>query len=196
MFLVISVPDQALISIEQLGTKQKFWFRDRGHSYLFKEGRPNTGDDWSEKAASELCELLDLPHAHYDLAIWKDRRGVVSHLFVPPDGRLVHGNELLAKVVQEYPQTKRFGVPQHTVRRVLAVLRDHRIRLPIGWPGFPEVETARDVFVGYLMFDAWIANQDRHHENWGLVGTLRSTHLAPSFDHASSRGRQTQTQGC
>ncbi|MGH7961884.1 MAG: HipA domain-containing protein, partial [Candidatus Binatia bacterium] len=69
-----------------------------------------------------------------------------------------------------------------------AILRDRRIKWPIGWTGFAAVETARDVFVGYLMFDAWIANQDRHHENWGLIVTPDATHLAPSYDHASSLG--------
>jgi hypothetical protein len=49
---------------------------------------------------------------------------------------------------------------------------------------------AADVFVGYLAFDAWIANQDRHHQNWGLVRLQTGEdHLAPSFDHASSLGR-------
>ena len=33
-------------------------------------------------------------------------------------------------------------------------------------------------------------NQDRHHENWGLVLTKDgSVHLAPSYDHASCLGR-------
>jgi hypothetical protein len=51
------------------------------------------------------------------------------------------------------------------------------------------VQSALDVFVGYLMLDAWIANQDRHHENWGfIVSPQRIVHLAPTFDHASSLG--------
>src|SRR5712691_13257238 len=37
--------------------------------------------------------------------------------------------------------------------------------VPIGWTPFAGVREAVDVFVGYLMFDAWIANTDRHHEN-------------------------------
>jgi len=186
MFPIIEVPDQAPDLPEPVGTKEKFWFQ--GQSILFKEGRPNTGDDWSEKAASELCKLLHLPHAQYDLAVWKGRKGVISPTFIPLDARLELGNELLAKVVPGYSKTKRFGVTQHTVRRVMAILRNRRIKLPIGWTEFTAVETARDVFVGYLMFDAWIANQDRHHENWGLVATPEATHLAPSYDHASSLG--------
>ena len=153
MFRIITVPDQAASLTEQLGTKRKFWFRDgQGQRCLFKEGRPNTGDDWSEKVASELCELINLPHVPYDLAVWKGRRGVVSRRFVPEGGQLVHGNELLARRVREYPKTDFFRVSQHTLRRVLAVLRSPRIKLPIGWTGFAAVETALDVFVGYLMF--------------------------------------------
>ncbi len=190
MFHIIRVPDQAASLTEQLGTKRKFWFRDeQGQRCLFKEGRPNTGDDWSEKVTDELCELIELPHVNYDLAVWKGRRGVVSRRFVPQGGQLVHGNELLARRIREYPKTDFFRVSQHTLRRVLAILRSPRIQLPIGWRRFAAVETALDVFVGYLMFDAWIANQDRHHENWALVVTLeRTIHLAPSYDHASSLG--------
>jgi hypothetical protein len=192
MFQVMAVPDHAADSIEQLGTKPKFWFRaDDGGDCLFKETRANTGEDWSEKVAGELCGLLGLPHVDYDLAMWKGKRGVVSRTFVPGGAQLVHGNELLAKVVSEYPRTQFFHVRQYTLRRVLAIFRrDAQIRVPIGWDAFAGVGAALDVFVGYLMFDAWIANQDRHHENWGLVVSPESTrHLAPSYDHASSLGR-------
>ena len=59
-----------------------------------------------------------------------------------------------------------------------------------------------EIFVGYLLFDALIGNTDRHHENWGIVlirddegtrtiagGASFKLCLAPSFDHASSLGR-------
>jgi hypothetical protein len=52
------------------------------------------------------------------------------------------------------------------------------------------ITTALGVFVGYALLDAWIANQDRHHENWGSLqypdGTRR---LAPSYDHGASLAR-------
>ena len=48
---------------------------------------------------------------------------------------------------------------------------------------------------GLIVLDAVIGNTDRHHENWGL---LRQTapegavtyRMSPSFDHASSLGRE------
>ena len=40
------------------------------------------------------------------------------------------------------------------------------------------------------MLDALISNQDRHHENWGLVIVPdQGVFFAPTFDHASSLGR-------
>jgi len=61
---------------------------------------------------------------------------------------------------------------------------------PLGWEPAPDVVAGVDVFVGYLLLDAWIGNTDRHHENWGLVlSPEQEVHLAPTFDHASSLGR-------
>ncbi|MDN5854130.1 MAG: hypothetical protein L0K86_15025 [Actinomycetia bacterium] len=51
--------------------------------------------------------------------------------------------------------------------------------------------TAPAMFSGYLLLDAWVANQDRHDQNWAVIhqaaapGGLR---LAASYDHASSLG--------
>jgi hypothetical protein len=46
VYAVITVPDDAADSTEQLGTKPKFWFRDdAGHCWLFKQGRPGTGEN-------------------------------------------------------------------------------------------------------------------------------------------------------
>jgi len=186
MYPVITVPDDAADLPEQLGTKPKFWFGN--NSSLFKEIRPGTGEDWSEKVACELAGLLGIPHAQYELARWKNRRGVVSYNFLPSGSRLIHGNELLAKTVPKYPTTKFFRVRQHSLRGVTSIVQF--ANPPIGFTLPVGIKTAQDVFLGYLLFDAWIGNQDRHHENWGLVLTKDgSIHLAPSYDHASSLGR-------
>ena len=46
-------------------------------------------------------------------------------------------------------------------------------------------------FVGYVMLDAWIANQDRHHENWAAIALPeeKALRLAPTFDHGASLAR-------
>jgi hypothetical protein len=174
-----------------MGTKRKFWFRDEvGRQCLFKEGRPNTGENWAEKVCCELCALLDIPHAHYEFAVWRGRNGVVSPTFVPEGGRLVHGNELLARVVAGYEHEKRFSAHQHTVAVVMGIMRVVEIGVPLGYAPADSIKSAASVFVGYLMLDALVGNQDRHHENWGLIlsGEQQIT-LVPTFDHASSLGR-------
>lgn len=71
----------------------------------------------------------------------------------------------------------------------MAIIKQDVIQPPLGWNPLGNIKSALDVFVGYLLLDAWIANQDRHHENWGfIVSPGRIVHLAPTFDHASSLG--------
>lgn len=188
------------LQTEQMGTKKKNWFgRTQKHWYwdcegdkfLFKVGREGTGENWAEKVASELCNLLSLPHAEYDLAVYRKMRGVITPNFAPAGTGLVIGNEILGRYISDYDKTKRYKQRQHILRVVFRIISDDRIELPIGWSGFDNIDSAIDVFVGYLMLDAWIANQDRHHENWGVVFDPRDLgiHLAPTFDHASSLGR-------
>lgn len=191
MYTVVEVPEDAPNLLEQLGTKEKFWFEDEGgRRTLFKRVRQETGEDWSEKVASELALRLGLPTATYDFATWKGSRGVITPGFVPDGGRLVHGNELLGRLDPSYPGKKLFRVREHRLRLVLAIVRSEIISAPLGWSPPDGVSAALHAFVGYLLLDAWIGNTDRHHENWGLVVSPSMTiHLAPSYDHASSLGR-------
>jgi hypothetical protein len=90
-----------------------------------------------------------------------------------------------------YPahESRKYKVREHTVGAVADVMC--RLAAPSNFwmSGVPPgVDTALGIFVGYVMLDAWIANQDRHHENWGALqdDQLR---LAPTFDHGASLAR-------
>ena len=68
--------------LEQLGTKEKFWYYDENDiEHLFKIGRSNTGENWSEKVAGELAELLGISAIHYEFATFKDKEGVIDLKF-------------------------------------------------------------------------------------------------------------------
>lgn len=196
-FPIIDVPTDAAEEIEAMGTKDKFWFHHSELGYcLYKEARPNTGEDWSEKIASELCEWLGLPHARYELAIHNGAFGIVSPSLIHEGNALVHGNEILARRDLSYPTDRTFKVSQHTLNIVLDVIGSEVVQLPLGWAPPNGITTAVEVFLGYLLLDAWIGNTDRHHENWGFLARSREAstmyHLAPSYDHASSLGRELQ----
>ena len=191
-FPVIEISPNTTHSLEPLGTKAKFWFQEPGKQpSLFKEGRPGMGENWAEKIACEVAQLLGLPHAHYDLACYARRQGVVSPSFVPPEGALIHGNEVLEFTNPDYKTVSHYRSRQHTIGRIYAALREPFIAMPMYWPTPASLATAFDVFVGYLLLDALIGNTDRHHENWGLIWTPKEEQisLAPTFDHASSMGR-------
>ena len=194
MFPIIVVPEAGGTSIEQLGTKEKFWYEDIDlGTCLCKVVRPFTGEDWSEKIASELARLLGLPHARYELAEWMQARCVVSPSFVPKLGALVPGNELLVQIDPNYlARVTRYKQSRHTVQAVSDAIQLASCGLPYGWDGPEVISSALDVFVGYLMLDALIGNTDRHHENWGIVQVSNPgrivQYLAPTFDHASSLG--------
>lgn len=193
LFDVIELPEDANEETEELGTKRKFWYRQKELKYLYKQARPNTGEAWAEKIASELCKLLNLPHADYELAIWNNNLGTISPSFVPPNKTLVLGNKILVKIDESYPEcsANNYKVSKHTLDIVVEAIANNsiNINLPLNWKPPEGIETAIETFVGYLLLDAWINNTDRHHENWGFIMN-DSVNLAPTFDHASSLGRE------
>lgn len=173
MFPTIRVNIDSSEELEPLGTKRKFWFMDgQQRRMLFKAEERGTGDDWAEKIACELAALLGLPHVHYELASTEDLPGVICESCAPPPWSLLLGNQLMLTRDPAYPaeEAKKYKVRAHTTSGVAAVLEPLQLP-PEPWcSGLPDgIQTAADVFVGYLLLDAWVANQDRHHENWGAL---------------------------
>lgn len=200
-FVVYTVPDDAPATTEQMGTKPKFWFAREGEMWLFKATRSEQGEHWAEVVSAGLAELLGLPHAHYELARWRNKNGaltpgVVTRRFTAEGFNLVHGNELLAERDPNYPPegARHVRTKEHTIDAVWGALSAEGVGLPIGWASPGGIDRPTDVFGGYLLFDAWIGNTDRHHENWAVVVDLArgQSSLAPTFDHASSLGAHEQ----
>lgn len=201
---VWKVPIGDKSQIEQMGTKRKFWFQNKEgtEKFLFKYNRPDTGEDWSEKIAAEIAELIGLPHAIVELAQCEDQRGVVRGVVsrdfteMGAKGGLVHGNELLEALDPDYPSKEFRKVSQHSIDNLIRILASRVVRLPDSH-SFPSgIGNSVDLFLGYLMLDVFIGNTDRHHENWGILVRIGEAErefyaeLAPSFDHASSLGRE------
>ncbi|EOE6710918.1 hypothetical protein ACKSBH_003393 [Acinetobacter baumannii] len=179
-------------SYEQLGTKSKFWYfeRDTNESILFKSTKTKEGarlgEDWSEKVACELAELIDLPHAHYELAIYNSERGVISPNFINgKDQQLLAGNLLLRNYLDVKDVNPNIQYIDHVHNIMINMIK----LKPIGSRILSNIESASEFFVGYLMFDVLISNQDRHNENWGMITSITGNHLAPSYDHGASLAR-------
>ncbi|MEN6489047.1 MAG: phosphatidylinositol kinase [Smithella sp.] len=192
-YQIIEIPENSYHHIEQIGTKEKFWIygsHESNQKKLFKIGRPGTGENWAEKVTCELAKLISLPCADYEFAIWRGKEGVLSPFFLPTNAILIHGNEILVRIEKNYPQNKSYKVREHKLSTVLAIIKSKICQLPIGYEDDDIIRRPLDLFMGYLMFDCWVSNPDRHHENWGFVFDVsnKTLHLAPTYDHASGLG--------
>lgn len=186
---IVAVTAEQVLHQESMGSKRKFWYRNPGDAagadWLFKYPRAGSGEHWAEKIAAEVAGILGISRARVELATFQNVRGSAAASFTERRWDLFHGNQLLERFFQGYnPQEKR--PHQHTLANI--------------WQSFERVIPSDDdragiqrQFAEYLILDAIIGNTDRHHENWGLlrklVGGKWRGHLAPSYDHATSLGR-------
>src|SRR4051812_5168203 len=136
-FPIIDVSDWPWNLDEPIGSKSKLWVLnpEQRRRWLFKERRHDHGEDWSEKVAAEVAELLGINHAIVEMATRDGKAGVISLDFVAgraTKARFSHGNELLAQIDPSYPATgDNFRTNQHTVDRALAVLQQDFITLGV-----------------------------------------------------------------
>jgi hypothetical protein len=177
---VINRKDTAL---EHQGTKYKFWIDKK----LFKVGKVH-GENWAEIISYELSIRLKLPAAKYEPVTFilkgKPVRGTLSTNFLGDRERLINANEFLSDWlgIDKYNQTKRYHHSAYTFSRSLGLFQvlDQQIKSNNSLQPVQQM-------IGYLMFDVFIGNQDRHHENWGFIASFDDEiYLAPSYDHGAS----------
>jgi hypothetical protein len=193
---------------EQSGTSEVAWLTDPDteNHWLHKDtvipaNGVEQGEDWSEVASTKAAELLGVPCAETRLCVRDGRRGSLSLSIKPKGYDLWEGWVALedagvpgyVRHVEGRPPAcdpARPGVkrPGHSLENIQRALRG--ATPPPGFKG-PGEMTAFDVFAGYLVFDALVANPDRHERNWAILAPLLTTNrptLAPSYDHASTLG--------
>lgn len=203
-----------LVRIEASGTSETTWLRDpdTGDEWLHKDTKIpangiEQGEDWSEVVSTQVAILLKVPCAITRLCTRSGRRGTLSRSVRPDDHDLHEGAAVLEAVgapgffrqVEGCPAAsdpERPGVkrPGHSLGNIKNVLIDSGA--PLGLEG-PSELTGYDVFAGYMVLDALIANPDRHEQNWAkLIPRLADSpeRLSPSYDHASSLGHNLRDQ--
>lgn len=186
---IVTVEPEWVINPEEMGGKTKFWYGkpDDNTNWLFKYPRPNTGEHWSEKIASEVASAMGITHAKVELAQFQDERGSVTESFARGGRVLHHGNQMLEVTVDGYNPNQKFRQSSHTLANIWKVM-DGIFLDPTS------AKQAKLVMAEYTVLDALIGNTDRHHENWGILrrraGDEGRGFVAPSYDHASSLGRE------
>ena len=216
----IDVTSWPVVSVEKRGSTRNLWLQDPESSAtiwlhkdtLVPENGEEQGEDRSEILSTMAAVQLGVPCAPTLLCTREGRRGSLSSNIRPPDADLHEGGialEQRSEVIDYFPHREGApGVdparpavkrPGHTVANIKRALED--VGPPPGFHG-PSSLGGFDVFTGYLLLDALIANRDRHEQNWAVLVpplTSQQVRLAPTYDHASSLGynlRDEQRRRC
>lgn len=146
------------------------------------------GEPWAEKISYEIARLLGLPAARTMLAsvtrlrVGEHLLGSMSCDMRPQNWSWAAGASLLSELDPlHFDSDSCEGHTLDAIRAVLAGIHPHADTFQ-EWSAF-------DLFSGYLLFDAWIANTDRHAHNWGVLSDEDGVvFLGPTFDHGSAFG--------
>jgi hypothetical protein len=187
------------LKIEQEGMLQKSWFfHPELGECLFKKSAPPGKEiigcqtDWSEKVAYELARILGISAARYELAEGEIdfantelTRGSISTNYIPLAAKRITGESFLSNY---YPDYQAEYPASYRVEKVLKALKDRQVGLPTGYRTAVGINSGAELFVGYLMLDTWIGNDDRHDCNFEVIGVEDRLELAPTFDHGKGFG--------
>jgi hypothetical protein len=195
---VLDVSSWEAVADEPAGQEEKLWLRDEAEDrWLYKpivqkEGH-SQGEDWAEKITSHLATILTAPCAKVELAIRNQVRGIISKNLRPEAYDMHSGQVLLSSAIDGYMAgaDNIKGRPGHSLSNIRAVLDS---AMPPPGADLPEGFSAFDTFVGYLVLDAWVANRDRHDENWSVLiprpplSPEQPMRLCGAYDQAGSLG--------
>jgi len=158
------------------GTRAKYWFLEPGSDpenatkYLFKIPTEGTGGHWAEFVASNVGAKLGFQTAEVNLAMNEGVLGTISKNFRPKIEEFYEGGDLFLAKFEDF---NRYSLTYYELPHILELLAAYDI----------EKE-----FVDIPVFDALIANNDRHCDNWGVLRGPNGIRLAPIYDNGSSLG--------
>lgn len=162
------------------GYLEKFWIDHPQLGRSLVKLDQSTAPGWSEKIAYELAKLLNIPSARYEIGIYENRSAIVSPDYHRSQASYISGDNLIKNTLQDN---------RYNVNNCFQALIQNQIAAPFGYKTFEAIKDAADVFVGYLMLDDLIANNDRHGANWEVeINDRGNKYLAPVFDNGASFG--------
>ncbi|MCP1359299.1 HipA domain-containing protein [Aneurinibacillus migulanus] len=164
---------QRIKGFQAPGARTKFWFLrpNSKQRYLFKMPHKDTGEAWAEQIAANLLRLLDFPTFQCEFAQFEGRIGVLLESFREDDEEFFEGVDLLNHHVEGFDTHSLYGYEFDIIIEVLQPLQ------------------LDSEFARIMVFDAFIGNQDRHCQNWGILGSNGTYRMAPPYDNGSSLGQ-------
>ncbi len=164
------------IKSQASGTRTKFWLIEQesdpesATKYLFKIPTEGTGGHWAEFVASSVGTKLGFYTAEVELAMHKGAVGTISKNFRNKTGELYEGGDLFLARFEDFD---RRSLTYYELPYIIDLLAAYDLE--------------KD-FVALPVFDALIANNDRHCDNWGVLSGPNGIRMAPIYDNGSSLG--------
>ena len=190
--------------METVGSRRKFWIPGEDHQdWLLKFPRPGTGEHWAEKVAAEIGRLVDIGTAQVELTQVQGQPATICRSFLQDEAELddtdspaytwFDGREFLDLSIPGYDFHRIRHNRAHNVKNIVAAIL--QITAADSLNSMPRWDWMLEDLASYAVLDGLIGNTDRHHENWMVThreedGGSVEMYVAPSFDHASSLGRE------
>ncbi|MCC5803558.1 HipA domain-containing protein [Rossellomorea vietnamensis] len=155
------------------GTREKFWVVDpkSNNKFLFKLPKEGTGEIWAEKVAAEVGAQLNLDTMDVNIASYNGRKGLLLKNFIKyGEEEFFDGGDLLKTVIEDFDV---YNLEDYNIENIMSSLEPFNLEGDM---------------IKVILFDALIANQDRHCENWGVIQKEGEVSFAPIFDNGASLG--------
>ncbi|WP_083412266.1 HipA domain-containing protein [Exiguobacterium sp. KRL4] len=155
------------------GTREKYWVicPNTRENYLFKLPKENTGEIWAEKIAAEIGKSIGLNMMTVEIAIYNNQTGLLLRNFSSKTNEFFDGGDLIKRNIIDFQIN---DLTDYTLDNVMNAIAPFRLEQGI---------------LSTLVFDALIANQDRHCENWGIIfESSDDIKMSPIFDNGASLG--------
>ncbi|MFA6807555.1 MAG: HipA domain-containing protein [Eubacteriales bacterium] len=163
---------------EGSGRSEKIWLKDpsNGQIGLFKFKKDfETKDHVSEKLASDLGTLLELPCAYVEIGTYENRKGSMSYLINKDNEELIEGIGLINQYFPNYSAEEMYDASlneYYSIRMLIKAIEGYGL--------------IKDL-VKMLIFDCLIGNSDRHQNNWAIIKKGDGIYkFSPLYDNSSS----------
>lgn len=157
------------------GTRAKHWLihpEDTRQRYLYKIPKVSIGEVWAEKIASEIGKIMRLPIMDAEIVKRGETIAILTKSFVNKGEELFEGGDLFFAIAEDF---NRNDLKHYDFMQIVKILS--------------EFDLDRD-FIKIPIFDALIASEDRHCDNWGIIANSEGYRIAPIYDNGSSLGFQ------
>jgi len=196
---------KGLIEYEPTGINDKFWIlSEKGDKIaLYKVDAPNTDESYVELLVEEIAHIMDIPTAHYDLAMFNGKKGVISYSFLKDGISHLSGFDIIDSFYSDKLQldeqlSSLYNIDYNNdsideVCYKLNNLQDIWTILEDRFQDNPNkakiVKSIMDGFVNKLILDVVVVGVDSHCDNWEIID---EKYLAPVFDNSRALGMHTK----